>query len=101
MLDKLKSFGEILKIVSGLLTVIIPAIEVPGWGPEKKKLVLDIVSKVLDLINEHFVQLPVAKETLLNVVGWLIDIYVAFFNKVGEFVHSVNVMLTDSGLKTK
>ncbi len=99
MIDTIKKFGAIIEVVASLIRVLIPAVEVPGWGEEKKKLVLDVVKYFIDLVEEHFFKLPIDKQVFLNGVGWLIDIYVAFFNKVGEFVHSASVKV--SGITTR
>ena len=81
---------NILKILSFLVGVIplvlnlIKEIEVPGWGPEKKQVILDSVALFYDTISEIF-PLPITKETVLSLVGSFIDIVVAFFNLIGFF----------------
>jgi hypothetical protein len=99
MLDKLKKFREVLVLLSELLRVLVPAFEVPGWGSDKKKAIQNIVSYVLDLIEEYFFALPIEKQKIIDVAGWLIEMYVAFFNKVGEFVRSVSAKASEVGTK--
>ncbi len=99
MLDRLKQIGVLIGTVAELLRVLIPAVEVPGWGEDKKRLVLDVIGWFLDMVEEHFFKLPVEKDMLLKGAGFLLELYVAFFNKVGKFVHSVRALAIDSGGK--
>jgi len=101
MWEKIKGFAQVLEVLIDIVKVLVVAVEIPGWGAEKKKAVQDVVSKFLDIVEEHFFTLPVSKQIFLDITGWLIEIYVAFFNKVGEFVRSASATLTDSGIKTK
>jgi len=83
---------KLLGFLAGLIPLVLNLIkefEVPGWGPEKKKSVLDAVSLAYDTVNEIF-PVIITKEKVLSFVGNLIDIAVAFFNLVGIFKKSTN-----------
>ena len=87
-----KQMTNILKLL-GLLGGIIPIIltlikefETPGFGVEKKKVILDSIALVYDALAEGNT-LPVTKEKVLGLAGNFIDIAVAFFNVIGWFKH--------------
>ena len=80
---------KLLGFLSGMIPIILNLIkefEVPGFGPEKKKAILDSVALFYDTINNIF-PLPITKEKLLSVADNFIDIAIAFFNLVGVFKH--------------
>lgn len=81
----LKLLGFLAGIVPLILNLI-KELEVPGFGPEKKKVILDSVALFYDTVSNVF-PLPIAKEKLLSAAGNFIDIAVAFFNLVGIFKH--------------
>jgi len=85
MANILKLLGFLAGVVPLVLNLI-KELEVPGWGPEKKKIVLDSVALFYDTVNEIYT-LPITKEKLLSVVDNFIDLVVAFFNLVGFFKH--------------
>ena len=85
MANILKLLGFLAGVVPLVLNLI-KELEVPGWGPEKKKIVLDSVALFYDTVNEMYA-LPITKEKLLSVVDNFIDLVVAFFNLVGFFKH--------------
>lgn len=85
MANILKLLGLIGGIVPIILTLI-TAFEVPGWGKEKKQVILDSVALFYDKVAEGNV-LPINKEKLLGIAGSFIDIAVGFFNLVGWFKH--------------
>jgi len=75
---------EILGLLVGIIPVVltlIKACEVPGFGVEKKKAVLDAVGLFYDKLGIT----TIAKDKLLGIVGGLVDIIVALFNLVGWF----------------
>lgn len=77
---------ELLGTLAGLLPIVLTLIkefEVPGFGPEKKKVVLDAVGLLYDKLGIT----TIAKDKLLGIVGGFVDIAVAFFNLVGWFKH--------------
>jgi len=77
--------GIIGSIVPIVLTLI-KEFETPGFGAEKKKVILDSVALFYDKVAENNA-LPITKEKLLGLAGSFIDIAVAFFNVVGWFKH--------------
>ncbi|MCK4446877.1 MAG: hypothetical protein KAW56_07330 [Candidatus Marinimicrobia bacterium] len=81
----LKLLGFLAGIVPLILNLI-KELEVPGFGPEKKKVILDSVALFYDTVSGVF-PLPITKEKLLSAAGNFIDIAVAFFNLVGIFKH--------------
>jgi len=75
---------EILGILLGLIPIVVSLIksfEVPGFGAEKKKAVLDAVGLLYDSLSIT----AISKEKLLGIVGGLCDIIVALFNLTGWF----------------
>ena len=85
MTNILKLFGIICSIVTIVLTLI-KEFETPGFGAEKKKVILDAIALFYDKMAEGNA-LPITKEKLLGLAGSFIDIAVAFFNIVGWFKH--------------
>jgi len=82
----LKLLGFLAGVVPLILNLI-KEFEVPGFGEEKKKVVLGFVALFYDIVCDTFGCLPITKEKLLSVAGSFIDIAVAFFNLVGIFKH--------------
>jgi len=74
--------GGMVPIILGLIT----AFETPGFGAEKKKVILDAIKLFYDKMAEEY-PLPVSKEKLIGIASGFIDIAVAFFNLVGWFKH--------------
>jgi len=85
MTNILKLLGIIGSIVPIVLTLI-KEFETPGFGAEKKKVILDSVALFYNKVAENNT-LPITKEKLLGLTGSFIDIAVAFFNVVGWFKH--------------
>ena len=81
----LKLLGLIGGIVPIILTLIV-AFETPGFGAEKKKVILDAINLFYDKVAEGNV-MPITKEKLSGIASGFIDIVVAFFNLVGWFKH--------------
>ena len=80
---------RLLGIIGGIVPIILALIkefETPGFGAEKKKVILDAIASFYDAIAEGNA-LPITKEKLLGIAGSFIDIAVAFFNVVGWFKH--------------
>jgi len=80
----------LLGIIGGIIPIIlnmITAFETPGFGAEKKKVILDSIKLFYDKIAEDY-SLPISKEKLVGIAGGFIDIAVAFFNVVGWFKKS-------------
>jgi len=85
MTNILKLLGLIGGIVPIILTLI-TAFETPGFGAEKKKVILDAIALFYDKIADGNV-MPITKEKLQGIASGFIDIAVAFFNLVGWFKH--------------
>jgi len=78
-----------LGLIAGLVPIILTLVkefETPGFGAEKKKVILDSIGLFYDKLAESN-PLPITREKLLGVAGSFIDIAVAFFNVVGWFKH--------------
>ena len=82
-----KQMTNILKIL-GVLGALVPLIltlikqfETPGFGAEKKQVILDAIGSIYDSVEITFI----SKVKLLGIAGNFIDIAVAFFNVVGWF----------------
>ena len=97
----IKNLLNTITILVALVRVVIEAIEIPGWGEEKKQAVKDIVSMFFDLIEEYFFKLPFSKEKLLEITGFLVEIFVSFFNATGEFQRSLKAIQSDTTSKAK
>jgi len=85
MTNILKLLGIIGSIIP-IILVLIKEFETPGFGAEKKKVILDSIGLFYDKLAESN-PLPISKEKLLGIAGSFIDIAVAFFNVVGWFKH--------------
>jgi len=73
---------EILGLLAGLVPVVLTLIkqfEVPGFGAEKKKAVLDAIG----LFHDKLGITVITKDKLLGIVSGLTDIIVALFNIIG------------------
>ena len=88
--------AQIFRIL-GILASIVPMVltlmqqfETPGFGPEKKKVILDTVA----LFYNQLEITVITKEKLLGIVGSFIDIAVGFFNVVGWFKHGNPIVNT-------
>jgi len=64
---------------------LVKEFEVPGYGPEKKQAILDIIGSLYDAILKDIIGLVLGKEKLLLVAGNVIDIVVKVFNVIGIF----------------
>ena len=74
---------QILLSVVPLVLTLIQSFETPGFGKEKKQVILDVISSFYDQLQITVI----TKEKLLGIVGSFIDIAVGFFNVVGWFKH--------------
>jgi len=77
---------KILGILAGIIPLVLTLIkefETPGFGAEKKQVILDSVALLYDQLGVTMI----TKEKLLGLVGNFVDIAVAFFNVVGWFRH--------------
>lgn len=77
---------ELIGILGGVIPIILVLIkefETPGFGAEKKKVILDSIA----LLYDNLKITAITKEKLLGLAGSFIDIAVAFFNVVGWFKH--------------
>jgi len=83
MTNILKILGVLGALVPLILTLI-KQFETPGFGAEKKQVILDAIGSIYDSVEITFI----SKEKLLGIAGNFIDIAVAFFNVVGWFKKS-------------
>ena len=77
---------EMIGIIGGIIPLILSLIkefETPGFGAEKKKVILDAI----ELLYDQLKITAIAKDKLLGLAGSFIDIAVAFFNVIGWFKH--------------
>ena len=80
-------FLKIIGLIGGLIPIILSLVkefETPGFGAEKKKIVLETIGIIYDNLGVTVI----TKEKLLGIAGSIIDIAVAFFNVVGWFKNS-------------
>lgn len=78
---------ELLAVVSGLIPVVLTLIEqfeTPGFGAEKKKVVLKTIGIIYDSLNLT----TITKEKVLGIAGSIIDVAIGFYNAVGWFKKS-------------
>ena len=83
------SILKLLGLIGGIVPIVlslITAFEVPGFGAQKKKVILDAIDLFYDKVAEGNV-MPITKEKLSGIASGFIDIAVAFFNLVGWFKH--------------
>jgi len=84
------SILKLLGIIGGIVPIVLTLIkefETPGFGAEKRKVILDAIALFYDKLAEGNT-LPITKEKLLGLAGNFVDIAVAFFNLVGIFKHN-------------
>ena len=96
MKKQMTSILKLLSIIAGIVPIILVLIkefETPGFGAEKKKVILDSIALFYDKLAEGNT-LPITKEKLLGLAGNFIDIAVAFFNLVGWFKHGGPIVNT-------
>jgi len=86
-METIKNFLKMITILTSLVKLLVEVFEIPGYGEEKKQAVLNALSFIYDLIDEHLFHPPFTKDLFLAVAGGLIEIFVNFFNKVQVFVH--------------
>ena len=77
----------LFKLFAGIVPIVLMLVkefEIPGFGKEKKKVVLEAVGLFYDKIIGT-TPIGLSKEKILGIAGDFIDIVVAFFNVVGHF----------------
>jgi len=85
---------ELLKFLPALITAIMALVktfEVPGNGENKKSAILIVVGLIFDTLGTLGIELPLAKEKVLEFVNKAIDAIVAFLNAVNIFKHGETV----------
>jgi len=82
-MTKILQFIGILGAIIPLIITLIKQFETPGFGSEKKQVILDIIAGIYDNLEITFI----SKEKLLGIAKNIIDIAVSFFNVVGWFKH--------------
>ena len=77
---------QILQMLLGIVPLVLTLVqsfETPGFGAEKKQVILDSIGLLYDQLKIT----AITKEKLLGIVSGVIDIAVGFFNAVGWFKH--------------
>lgn len=77
----------LFKLFAGIIPIVMMLVkefEVPGFGKEKKKVVLEAVGLFYDKIIGT-TSIGLSKEKVLGIAGDFIDLVVSFFNIVGYF----------------
>ena len=82
-MTKILQFIGVLGVIIPLILNLIKQFETPGFGAEKKQVILDTIAAIYDNLEIT----TFSKEKLLGIAGSFIDIAVAFFNVVGWFKH--------------
>lgn len=83
-----KKFALALKVIKVLLAIvplvrkIMEQVEVPGNGPEKKAAVLAALGNTIDALPWEIT--PEVKETVLRIIGGLIDVIIGILNLMGH-----------------
>jgi len=85
-MTKILAFLGLIGGIVPIILTLITAFETPGFGAEKKKVILDAIELFYDKMAEEY-PLPISKEKLVGIASGFIDIVVAFFNLVGWFKH--------------
>jgi len=94
MLEKLQKARGILGFLVELIQHIMDFVKIAEkedaedgqkHGAEKKKVVIDLIDTVLEALEENGVDLPIKRETIMNVTDKVIDIAVAFYNAINFF----------------
>ena len=83
-MSKIMEILQKLQVIGGLIPVVLALVnqfEVPGFGAEKKKVVLEAVGKFYDSLEITIF----TREKVLGIAGGFIDVAVAFYNIVGWF----------------
>ena len=101
MLNKIKAVASYFGVMVNLLRMVMKVVDVveqydegEGNGEEKKDLALKVIGKIYGPI-EDFVNIPIGKDKLQEIVGDLIDLVVGFYNFVGRFRKSEGTPETD------
>ena len=88
-MTKLINFIKFFAVLLPVVFELIKQFETPGFGPEKKKAVLDTVALLYDEFSK-MITIPLTKEKVLDIVGKLIDMIVLVFNLIGIFKKNEN-----------
>jgi hypothetical protein len=93
MFSGISNIFNYLGIALGLVPAIVQLVksfEVPGFGAEKKALIIAVVKVVWPKLQEFVKELqPIKWEAMENIVSQVIDMVVGFFNAVGLFKHEL------------
>ena len=81
-MDNILKLLNFIYVIILLVFCLVKEIEIPGWGQNKKKAILNIVAEFYNKLAKNNVLL-ITKENLLGFTGNFIDIIVGFFNIVG------------------
>ena len=83
--EKFKQALTAIKVIMALigpLKELIKAVEIPGFGPEKKQAVLDAISAMMKELPWEISD--EVQALVLKILGALIDIIVAVYNLLGH-----------------
>lgn len=87
MFSKLKDAWALMSMFLGLAPMIrelISAIEVPGHGPEKLKVVVDLAKAAYEMVPGEF-KVLISLDKVEAYVVTIVNILVPYFNAVGLF----------------
>ena len=77
--------GLILGVIQAAVELI-KSFEVPGWGAEKKNIVLTILEGVFSVLKQKLGdKIDVVWSDISGLIDTVIDVVVGFFNAVGIF----------------
>ena len=82
---KFTDFLKVIEIVNKLVPFVrqlIEQVEIPGFGPEKKKAVMDAVTGILDNMGVEIT--TQVRDGVLKVISFLIDVIVGVLNLLGH-----------------
>lgn len=79
----LELIGLVLAIINGLAELI-KAFEVPGWGKEKKNIVIELAKNLFEVVRMKF-KVDIVWDDIAGLVDKAIDVIVNFYNAVGIF----------------
>lgn len=83
-----KNLGKAIEVIKVLLAIIplvrplIAQVEIPGFGPDKKKAVLAALSGAIDLLPWSIS--TEVKDTVSKIVAGLIDVIIGVLNLLGH-----------------
>ena len=80
----LQMIGIVLAIIEAAVSLI-KSFETPGFGEEKKNIVLVLLEAIFNGIKAKFDDLDLVWDDIVGMVSRAIDAIVMFFNSIGMF----------------